>query len=207
MMTEQQIADARSTLWAIADNTDNYSVTTLAAYVLDDFRFLKWTASAHPSVHHYGHGGLIQHTLEVVETCMQMHKYYGGCDRNLLFLAALFHDFGKIWDYDRKSDTFTVVDGEARQGEIWQSTDAKHKIYHITKSVLEFTKANAEAKQNALRDSQVDEVVHAILSHHGRPEWKSAVPPQTKMAWILHLCDSMSARVADCDLPKDRYSK
>lgn len=87
---------------------------------------------------------------------------------------------------------------------MWRSTDAKHKIYHITKSVLEFTKA---AENIDLTDVEKDEIVHAILSHHGRPEWKSAIVPQTKMVWILHLCDSMSARVADCDLPKDRYPK
>jgi 3'-5' exoribonuclease len=192
-------------LWAIADSFGDEHVQHLAYRVLTYPGFNTWTASAHPNVHHYGKGGLIHHTREVVETCLKMGEYYGGCDRKLLFIAALYHDFGKIWDYEVDNSALQLLDGKTNTLQpMWRSTVAKRRIYHITKSVLEFTKA---AEGTNLTDTEKDEIVHAILSHHGRPEWKSPVVPQTKIAWILHLCDSMSARVADCDLPKDHYSK
>jgi 23S rRNA maturation-related 3'-5' exoribonuclease YhaM len=50
-----------------------------------------------------------------------------------------------------------------------------------------------------MEQSEIDEVTHAILSHHGQREWGSPVRPATKLAWILHTCDMMSARVNDCD--------
>jgi 23S rRNA maturation-related 3'-5' exoribonuclease YhaM len=42
-------------------------------------------------------------------------------------------------------------------------------------------------------------ITHNILSHHGMREWGSPVAPATKEAWILHLCDNMSARLDDCN--------
>ncbi len=204
MRTPDQIVSDWDALWAIADSFGDKQVQALTYHVLTHPGFVYWTASAHPSVHHYGRGGLIQHTREVVESCLLMNDYYKACDRKLLFIAALFHDFGKIWDYELDSDSnkqiLNTFTGEFER--MWRSTDFKCRIYHITKSVLEFTKA---AEKTDLTEQQKDEVIHAILSHHGRPEWKSAVPPQTKMAWILHLCDSLSARIDDVDKPKEPY--
>jgi 23S rRNA maturation-related 3'-5' exoribonuclease YhaM len=44
-----------------------------------------------------------------------------------------------------------------------------------------------------------DEVLHAILAHHGFQEFGSPVQPNSKVAWLLHLCDSISARMDDVD--------
>jgi 3'-5' exoribonuclease len=50
----------------------------------------------------------------------------------------------------------------------------------------------------AYRDIE-EEVLHAILSHHGMRQWGSPVAPKSRLAWLLHLADSMSARMADAD--------
>ena len=42
-----------------------------------------------------------------------------------------------------------------------------------------------------------DEVLHCILSHHGQRAWGSPVAPKSIEAWILHLCDGLSARADD----------
>jgi len=42
-----------------------------------------------------------------------------------------------------------------------------------------------------------DEVLHAILAHHNLREWGSPISPATRTAWLLHLCDSISARMDD----------
>jgi len=36
-------------------------------------------------------------------------------------------------------------------------------------------------------------VAHCILAHHGRPEWGSAITPQTPEALTLHWADCLSA--------------
>lgn len=178
----------------MASELQDRSAKELAKKVLDNPLFEVWTASSHPEVHHYGTGGLLTHTFEVVTLCainnMAFTKMGKGVNSDLLFLAALYHDIGKLTDYERVPDT---VDD-------WKSTDDKYKVYHITRSAIEWTRA-VEAVRAAgyeFSKSDEDQVLHGILAHHGRLEWKSPVTPQDRLAWILHLCDAMSARVDDC---------
>jgi 23S rRNA maturation-related 3'-5' exoribonuclease YhaM len=44
-----------------------------------------------------------------------------------------------------------------------------------------------------------DSVLHAILAHHGRREAGSPVAPKSRIAWLVHLSDQISARMADAD--------
>lgn len=168
----------------IADDLD---CRKLADEVLDNPHFAVWSGSSKATAHHYGFGRLVEHTCEVVELSLNVNSYYKGIGKGVndksLFLAALFHDVGKIWDYK------TVGLDE------WTTTDHKYLIHHITRSVLVW---NEKAKAAGWKPKDIDEVTHCILSHHGFREWGSPVEPQTKMAWILHLCDGMSARLDDC---------
>lgn len=75
----------------------------------------------------------------------------------------------------------------------WCAVDHKNKIHHITRSAIVWNSASER-----LQSCERDEVTHAILAHHGRREWGSPVIPQTRMAWLLHLCDGISARIDDC---------
>jgi len=160
----------------------------IANYVIKNINFKVWTAATSPNTHHYGTGGLIQHTLEVVELCLKNNQYFLELGKEVnaqkLFLAALYHDIGKIYDYE-------IVN---RAEDIWQATRHKHLIHHISRSALIW---NDQKLIHNYPDSQ-DEILHAILAHHGQKAWGSPVEPQTRMAWILHLSDSMSARVDDC---------
>jgi 3'-5' exoribonuclease len=110
-------------------------------------------------------------------------------DRQKLFLAALFHDVGKMWDYE-------PIDAYSFE---WRANYHKKAIHHISRSALVWNEA--KIKHNFKDDE--DEVLHAILSHHGSKEWGSSVQPTTRLAWILHLCDSLSARMDDCDKKRD----
>ena len=110
-----------------------------------------------------------------------------GCSLSprIIFLAALWHDYGKVWDYE------PTADGG------WKNTSHKYRIHHIQRSAFEFQRAVITQNRDVdwLSTVDQDEIVHAILAHHCEPEWGSAVRPQTKLAWILHTCDQMSARV------------
>lgn len=179
----------------------SHDAYVLADYVLKNDKFKIWTASAHPNVHHYGHGGLLKHTYEVVQLCMLNAEFFARSgkviDTRLLMLAAVFHDFGKLWDYAPANEEMTE----------WKSTDDKYKIYHITRSVMAWVKATETIKHN-LSPAEIDQVTHCILAHHGRHEYKSPAEPKDEMAWILHLCDNMSARVSDCRLrPLNPHTK
>lgn len=171
---------------------DNEVRMKLAMPVLTMSNFPLWSGSPKADKHHYGKGGLVVHTAEVVQLCMQNRavlcnepgtKEYVNPDS--LFLAALYHDVGKMWDY-------IPLDADYAE---WDSTEHKKMIYHIQRSGLIWY-------QNSGGYPEQEEVYHAILAHHGRPDWGSPVVPRTRMAWLLHLCDNLSARVADCDLTR-----
>lgn len=161
----------------------------IASVVLDNPKFSIWSGSSRPDQHHYGRGGLAVHVSEVVDLCLLNNSY--SCykfniDSKALFLAALFHDAGKMWDYEPTNEDCTE----------WKSSGHKYKIHHISRSALVW--ADAVKITNSCQDIE-DDVLHAILSHHGQRAWGSPVEPKTKLAWMLHLCDGISARMDDCD--------
>lgn len=169
------------------------SVGPISNVVLDDPRFPVWSGSSKPFMHHYGQGGLAQHTLEVADLCLSNVDYFCGLgkevDRQKMFLAALFHDSGKMWDYAPARNPATL----APDYQTWESTEHKRQVHHITRSALLW----GEAKAKFLPDQTDDDVLHAILAHHQLRQWGSPVMPNSRMAWVLHLCDNLSARVDD----------
>ncbi len=167
--------------------TNEYHVYDIAKDLLNQPKFETWSGSSKNHQHHYGKGGLLQHTLEVVELCIRINEYYGNpVNTSHLILAALYHDAGKIYDY-------TPVNEEMTE---WTKTTHKRRIHHISRSAIMWSKAS---ENSGLSEEVIDDILHSILSHHGLREWGSPVYPSSKMAWILHLCDGMSARVNDCE--------
>ncbi len=172
-------------------------VLDVASHVLDHPRFATWSGADKPDRHHYGEGGLQQHTWEVVILCLANRQTLldqGVIDgRDLpvkpVYLAALFHDIGKTLDYQRVDDPMTNTVS-------WTHTPHKTLVRHITRSGIEWVKAG---EKHGLDQEAIDAVLHAILAHHGQPNWGSPVSPSTRLAWLLHLCDQLSARMYDCE--------
>lgn len=177
----------RDQLWHMAATL---GVSHLADKVLNNTRFLSQSGSLRDIAHHNGHFGLLRHTWEVCSLVLQTAAFYEEehvIDLKELFLSALFHDYGKVWDY--------VYDEEAKA---WADTPSKHRrrIHHIQRSAIEWEMIAREMK---VKPECAERVTHNILSHHGQREWGSSVAPYTREAWILHLCDGLSARIDDCD--------
>ncbi len=169
----------------------NLGVGDVASHVLDNDKFRLWSACSHPTAHHYGDYGLIIHTEEVVSTSLKMADLYPKCDidREVLFLAALFHDVGKCWDYWREIDDDGCVQ--------YAGSNHKRLIHHVSRSSIVWNEAALLHYKNF--HTVRDHVTHAILAHHGLREWGSPVAPKSREAWLLHLCDGISARMYDAD--------
>ncbi len=168
--------------------------------------FTTWSGSINHR-HHYGTGGLLRHTAEVVHLCMTnaetVRESTGvQLSRRVLFLSALFHDVGKTHDY-KQAVTMGYVEELAaetlrasRAGQApvppereWVASPHHRTIHHINRAAVIWTQLSSDG---AGRDV-FDEVLHCILAHHGSPERGSPVLPQTREAWMLHLCDAVSA--------------
>lgn len=169
------------------------AVVKLASKLLDDPNFATWTGSGTEGSHHYGRGLLAQHTLEVVEIALENNRYYQklgkGANPGLLFLAALYHDAGKIKDYAYNATS-----------DKWYNTDHKYEMHHISASLLYWDRVVQDPEnKDFLTEDEAYQVSHAILSHHGLKAWGSPVEPRTRLAWLLHLSDNLSAHM---DVPK-----
>jgi len=168
-------------------------VLVVANYLLDNSNFEHWSGSSKEYQHHYGQGGLINHTSEVIKLCFSSIKTLDGHDYKIdpkeLFLAALFHDCGKLFDY-KPTNHFPYYSH-------WEGTDHKRYIHHISRSGLMWSEA--AKRSDVINDKYHDKVLHAILSHHGTREWGSPVAPKSRVAWLVHHCDCISARMYDAD--------
>lgn len=165
----------------------------ICSIVLDDPRFKIWSGSSKAFQHHYGNHGLLIHTAEVVSLCLENNGLYNKnkIDEKKLFLAALFHDSGKMWDYSpNEGDPDTIAESP------WIGTNHKRLIHHISRSNMVWCET---AITHQLDQELKDDITHAILAHHGLREWGSPVAPKTRLAWMLHLCDGISARMNDAD--------
>lgn len=137
-------------------------------------------------MHHSYKGGLVDHTLEVIKIGLSTIKTLDIKDFNttVFFLAALYHDSGKMWDYE-----------EGING-VWAKTKHNRTIHHISRSAIYW---NEIAVRHSLYEEISCKVTHCILSHHGQRAWGSPVAPSSKEAWLLHCSDMVSARLNDCD--------
>lgn len=165
-------------------------VEKVSAYLLDNPNLPLWSGSSLSSQHHYGKGGLIIHIWEVVRIINEtlqvaLPQYLNKIDEKEWFMAALFHDAGKLYDYKPTDDTY----------EKWDSTDHKRYIHHISRSAIMWTEA--AMRSNFIRTNYHDKVLHAILAHHGFREAGSPISPKSRVAWLVHLCDGISARMYD----------
>lgn len=128
--------------------------------------------------HHAYVGGLLQHTLRVVQVCEKAASMYELVDRDLLITGALVHDLGKISSYSARG-FFDYTDEGRLIGHIVSGNELiDRKIQMIEDFPSEL----------ALR------LKHLVLSHQGELEFASPVVPMTLEAIILHYADDMDAK-------------
>ena len=128
--------------------------------------------------HHAYVGGLLEHTLKVVQICEKAASMYELVNRDLLVTGALVHDIGKISSYSAKG--------------FFDYTDEGRLIGHIV-SGDELIDKKIEAIEGFPADLAL-QLKHLILSHQGQLEFASPVVPKTIEAIILHYADELDAK-------------
>jgi 3'-5' exoribonuclease len=136
-------------------------------------------APAAKTFHHVYIGGLLEHTLSVVQLLEQVADHYNGIDRDMLITGGLLHDIGKIYEfsYDR------IID----------YSDQGRLVGHIVIGVEMLDKKIATI--NDFPDLVAMELRHLLLSHHGTQEFGSPKRPKTVEALIVHYIDDLDAKV------------
>jgi 3'-5' exoribonuclease len=130
-------------------------------------------------IHHSYPGGLLEHTLSVVQILLCVADLHPELDRDLLIVGGLLHDVGKL--------------EELAGSLVADYTDEGRLLGH---TVLTDRMVNAKIAEIPGFSTRLAELLsHMLLSHHGEREYGAPVVPMTLEACALHHADIMDARV------------
>lgn len=132
--------------------------------------------------HHDYASGLMHHTVSMLRLAKAMVELYPGLDKDYLYAGVILHDVGKTIELSGP-----IVARYTTPGKL---------LGHISIT-------QAQIKQAADRLGIGGEIPvilqHLVLSHHGKMEFGSPVPPLTKEAEILSFIDNIDSRMNTID--------
>ena len=144
------------------------------------------TAPAATTNHHNYVGGLLRHTLSMLEIAHGLYLggyYKASINYKLLAVGILFHDLGKTEEYSFSSTKKPI------------RTNAGRLIGHIVFVCMELsTMFNQLQFSMEYASDYPDLLLHMVVSHHGRNDWGSPEVPKTKEAMLLHQLDMIDAK-------------
>lgn len=136
----------------------------------------------HPAakvIHHAYRGGLLEHTVSMLELAGRICEHYPDLNRELILVGVLFHDLGKLREI-----------GAMPRNDY---TDAGRLVGHVVIGrdlVLELA-AEVPGFPADLRL----QIEHIVLSHQGRLEFRAAVEPLTAEALVVHFIDDLDSKL------------
>lgn len=130
-------------------------------------------------IHHSYMSGLLEHCYELLILARPLLELYPQIDRDLLVAGILLHDIGKLEEYDWDYDISV--------------TDAGKLVGHVVLS--ESMVSRAIRSIEGFPQKREYELLHLIISHHGRYEWGVARRPKSLEAIALHHLDNLDAQV------------
>ncbi|MEM4663084.1 MAG: HD domain-containing protein [Candidatus Diapherotrites archaeon] len=140
----------------------------------------------HPAaieIHHNWIGGLLEHTLEVVEICKKVHELYPNMEKDLLVAGALLHDIGKLEEIEVTSRIKGTTKGQL--------------LGHL---VLGANIVAKKCDEVMLDEMTKNKLLHIIISHHGKLEYGSPKEPMFPEALAVYYADELSSKIAElCD--------
>lgn len=159
----------------------------LAEVFLMDERLMQRFAEAPAGIknHHAYRGGLLEHTLNLMEVVVRLAPCYPEINADLLLLGAFLHDIGKIEEL------------EYEQG--YAYGDEGQLIGHLVIGVEMLDQKIIEAERlggEKIDSELIIRLKHMLLSHHGEYEYGSPKLPMTLEATALAFLDNLDSKLA-----------
>jgi 3'-5' exoribonuclease len=154
-------------------------------YVEDDAlvkRILR--APAAIKMHHAYIGGLLEHTLQLMELARVVVPRYPELSLDLVVVGLFLHDLGKV--------------DELNYDSVFEYSSEGQLVGHIAQGVLQLESKvqsfEAETGRSFPREKKWA-IQHLILSHHGHHEFGAPRLPATPEAFAVHHLDVMDAKL------------
>ena len=137
-------------------------------------------------LHHAYPGGLLEHSLQMMEIAVRIAELYPVLNRDLLLMGAFLHDIGKT--------------RELAFGNEMYYTDQGQMLGHpfLGAEVLNEKIAEAEKLAGEPFDAETATLLkHMLISHHGTYENQCTKLPMSLEAMTLHFIDSIDSKIAE----------
>lgn len=157
----------------------------LKKIVYDIFSIYKEKFISYPAAvsnHHDFLRGLMEHTVSMCEIAKMISSHYSSLNYDLLISGCLLHDIGKCEELSGVIATTYTKEGSL--------------IGHL---VIGAILVDESAKRLNIEGEEVTLLKHLILSHHGKLEFGSPIPPLTREALILNIIDEMDSKMMALD--------
>ena len=141
-------------------------------------------APAALTMHHAYLGGLLEHTVNLLEAAIRVIPLYPELSLDLVLVGLLLHDIGKTSEL-----AYTTSLAYTDEGQL---------LGHITQAVIMVEKkvdAMVARTGKAFPDHLRWAVQHLILSHHGAYEFGSPKLPAFPEAVAIHYLDNLDAKI------------
>lgn len=170
------------------------------------------------SRHHAYKGGLLDHSHSTAILARKIAEHYTHLNPNLdiVTAGAFLHDIGKtecymFEDYVESKDVVTS-NGILTSQKIKQKPARTYRDVHHHHIPIGYYTVRREAENisdlgDGLDWKEIDHLLHIIISHHGRVEWRSNVEPQTPEAFIVSQADMLDAWLAADPEKKATFGK
>jgi 3'-5' exoribonuclease len=180
-MAEKDAEEMFRSLIEISQQIKNPHLNQLLQLIWEDEPFVKRFKMAPASkwLHHNYLGGLLEHTLSLVQLVLKNVSHYKGLNLDVLLTASILHDLGKVEElsYQRSFDY----------------SDEGRLLGHI---ILGIERLEDKIRQLPGFPKDLSTLLkHLLLSHHGQYIWGSPKRPMTLEAVMLHFLDDMDAKI------------
>lgn len=139
------------------------------------------------TIHHAYIGGTLIHTSSVAAIAKAIAMSMPQANVDLAVAGALLHDIGKLWTYKLDGVTVSLTANGMLKDHLY--IGAKY-IESLGNSLVNGPFANEEYEK---APDILQLLVHIILSHHGKQEYGSIVPPMCLEAHIVNAADMLDA--------------
>jgi len=152
----------------------------------DEFIDLFSKTPAGVKLHHAYPGGLLEHSLQMMENAVRIADLYPVLNRDLLMMGAFLHDIGKT--------------KELAFGNEMYYTDLGQLLGHPSLGIEILNEKITEAEKLAGEPFRAETAMllkHMLISHHGTYENQCTKLPMTLEAITLHFLDSIDSKIAE----------
>lgn len=197
--TEQEVPKLLEKLRGYLLRLGNPHLRALGECFLMDDAFMRGFAACPAGVklHHAYVGGLLEHTVTMMDIADRLVPFYPGVDRDQVLMGVFLHDAGKV--------------RELTYGRAFGYSDEGQLVGHIAIGLEMLTEQAAKVPELTGEPFPRELLVrlkHLILSHHGELAYGSPKLPMTPEAMLLHGIDLMDTRMHMVlrDIKEDRLN-